>query len=472
MSLAERGHSVLPPQSAVHSPDDTIAAIATAPGEGGIGIVRLSGAEARAILGHLFRPANSGAALESHRLVYGHIVEPEGARVVDEVLVAFMRAPHTYTREDLVEINAHGGPLVLRRILDLTIAAGARAAGPGEFTLRAFLNGRIDLAQAEAVMDLVAAQTDAQLRHAAESLGGRLSDAIRAVRADILDVMAYLTARIDFPEDDVPMADVAPQLAGATARLDALLADADAGIVLRRGLRVALVGCPNVGKSSLLNALLRQDRAIVTPIPGTTRDTLEESASLAGLPFVLVDTAGFNEAPDAVERLGIERSAAALEAADVVLLVLDASRPLGDGDRDLLARLCVGHTPGRALLVANKCDLPAALDPSALPAAPLATSAVTGAGIAELEARLVEIALGGRAPGADSFLVTSPRHKDALARAATHLAAARAGLATGLPEDFLTIDLEAALRALGEITGESVGEDLLDAIFSRFCIGK
>lgn len=453
----------------MNSPSDTIAAIATPPGEGGVGIVRISGSHSEQILRALFRPVQSVPALRSHHLYFGHVLDPASGALVDEVLATFMRAPRTYTREDQAEIQAHGGPLVLRTILDLTLAAGARAAGPGEFTLRAFLNGRLDLAQAEAVMDVVAAQTDAQLRQASDSLGGRLSEAIGVVRRQVLEILAYLTARADFPEDDVPAAPLAPPLESARASVAHLIASAEAGILLRRGVRTVLVGRPNVGKSSLLNALLRKNRAIVTPIPGTTRDTLEETVSLQGIPFVLVDTAGFNETPDEVERLGIERSLAALEGADLVLLVLDQSKPLTDGDRALLER-----TEGRKrIVIGNKSDLPpAAPELSPVSAPVLCTSTLTGDGLFELEACMAAQAFEGALTHSDHLLVTNPRHKDALIRAAAHLAAARESLTAGLAEDLLTIDLEAALYSLGEITGEAVREDLLDLIFSKFCIGK
>jgi tRNA modification GTPase len=286
---------------------DTIAAISTPLGEGGIGIVRLTGRDALAIGQGLFN-----RRLSDRRLVYGHVIDPDGDEVVDEVLVAYMAAPHTYTREDIVEINCHGGPLPLQRILNLALRRGARIAEPGEFTLRAFLNGRIDLAQAESVLDVVQAKTAASLRVAVQGLGGGLSQSLKALRGEVMSVLAYLTARIDFPEDEVEEREIIPPLERARHMLRELISSADHGIVYRQGVRTAIVGRRNVGKSSLLNRLLRQSRAIVTPVPGTTRDTLEEVVNVKGVPFVLVDTAGIAQSKDVVESLGVERSRRAI----------------------------------------------------------------------------------------------------------------------------------------------------------------
>lgn len=442
---------------------DTIAAISTPLGEGGIGIVRLSGEKAREIARKLFtRP------LADRRLVYGHIVDPQTGETVDEVLVSFLAAPHTYTREDVVEINGHGGAVALQRILSLALRYGARAAEPGEFTLRAFLNGRIDLAQAEAVLDIVQAKTQASLRLAVEGLRGRLSTEIRAIRNDLLSVLAYLTARIDFPEDEIEEQDALAPIRASRQALQKLIATADSGMVYRNGIRTAIVGRPNVGKSSLLNRLLGENRAIVTPIPGTTRDTLEEVLNLRGVPFVLVDTAGITRSTDPVESLGIERSHRAIQQAALVLWVLDLSEPLTGADgqiRDLLE----GRT---VLAVANKSDLPTRADLGGIPFPIVRISALTGDGLDELKETLVGLALGGRALGSDAYLVTNARHRQALERAEQHLAEAQRGLEANLPDDFVTIDLSAALTALGEITGETVTEDLLEIIFSRFCVGK
>lgn len=442
---------------------DTIAAISTPLGEGGIGIVRLSGKEARSIAEKVFR-----GRLSHRRLNYGHIIEPESGEIIDEVLTCYMVAPHTYTREDIVEINCHGGPLPLQRILHLVLRCGARLAQPGEFTLRAFLNGRIDLAQAESVLDIVRAKTQASLRMAVQALEGRLSAAIKAIRSQLMSALAYLATRIDFPEDEVEPQDILQQLNEALSSLRQLIATADHGIVYRQGARAAIVGRPNVGKSSLLNQLLRQDRSIVTPIPGTTRDTIEEVVNLQGVPFILVDTAGIIQSKDLVESLGVERSRRAIEQADLVLLVIDISEPIMEADRGIID--LIGDKP--ALIVANKCDLPQQANLQELRWEKVFTSALSGEGLAELEERMVNLALGGKVFVSDALVVSNPRHKSALERAERNLSQALSDIATVMPDDFITIDLTAALNALGEITGETVKEELLETIFSNFCVGK
>ena len=442
---------------------DTIAAISTPLGEGGVGIIRLSGENARSIAEKIF-----DKPLSDHRLVYGRIVDPEHSEVVDEALVAYMVAPHTYTREDIVEINCHGGVVPLQRTLGLALGCGARLAGPGEFTLRAFLNGRIDLSQAESVLDIIQAKTDSSLRLAVQGLAGKLSGQIRGIRNELLSVLAYLTARIDFPDDEVEEQDASGPIQKALSDLENLIAGADAGIIYRHGIRTAIVGRPNVGKSSLLNRLLRENRAIVTPIPGTTRDTLEEMVNLKGVPFILIDTAGITDTEDAIESLGVERSRKAIAQADLVLLVIDAGKPLGAADSEIIALL----DDKTALVVANKCDLPSRADFAGLRWPVVSISALTGEGLDTLEERMIDVALGGRVVSSDALLVTNIRHKEALQRASKHLSQARQSLQDDVPDDFVTIDLTAALNALGEITGETVTDDLLNTIFSRFCVGK
>ena len=471
--------------------EDTIAAIATPPGVGGIGIVRISGPDAFAVGLRVFRPAArapSGAPPPSHMLTYGHIMDPATGDVIDEVFAAFMLAPRTYTREDVVEVSAHGGPLLLRRILALILASGARAARPGEMTLRAFLNGRLDLAQAEAVMALINAETDASRRLALRQLQGELSARVREARSNAMAALVRIEASIDFPEEEVPPPDpteLAALIAAARSEMERLLSGAGQGRIIREGLRIAIVGRPNVGKSSLLNTLLGAERAIVTPIAGTTRDTVEERATIGGVALHLVDTAGLTPTDDPIERIGVERSRAAAREADLLLFVLDASVPLTDLDtlavRELAAlrdELADGTDDAHVslVLVRNKSDLPAAISDADVatlwPGAPIvSTSAITRDGTMQLEETIASVALGGQTQPAD-ILVASARHQDALHRAAEHLAAAEETLAAALPLDFVSVDLRGALDALGEITGETATADLLDRIFAEFCIGK
>jgi tRNA modification GTPase len=463
---------------------DTIAAIATPQGEGGIGTIRLSGPRAGRILARVFVPASGKPfdpeSLESHKLVYGSVLDPHTQERVDEALAVLMRAPHSYTAEDVVEIDCHGGVVPLQSVLSLCLREGARLAEPGEFTLRAFLNGRIDLAQAEAVLDVVRARTGEGLRLAVEQLGGGLSARVKGVRARLLHALAHLEATIDFPEDDVPPADVSPDLRAALDDIRALIASATTGIVLRQGVRTALVGRPNVGKSSLLNALLRTERAIVTPIPGTTRDTLEEVANVRGVPLVLTDTAGLRseeDTEDPIERIGMDRTRRALQEADLALLVLDGSQPITSEDVSLVDEI-KAIAPPAWLAVVNKADLPQTLNMRTLQQllgeAPFVeASAVRAGGTDDLEAELASIVLSGKAvPRPGETVVTSVRHRDALQRAHELVESALAASQEGAPSALLAVDLHSALNALGEITGETVGEDLLDEIFRNFCIGK
>ena len=452
--------------------DDTIAAIATPLGAGGVGIVKLSGAEALPIVRQIFRPLHELKKFKPRYLHFGHIVRPETGQPVDEVLVAYMPSPHSYTRQDVVEIQAHSGIVPLQTILHLVLSLGARLAEPGELTLRAFLNGRLDLTQAEAVLDVIQAKTEAGLRLAAQQLGGVLSSQVSQVRQKLVHVLAYLEATIDFVDEDIPLEDVTPSLQEALAETKKLIATAAQGLIYRQGVRAAIVGKPNVGKSSLLNALLRGERAIVTAIPGTTRDTLEETANLGGIPLVLVDTAGIRtRASDLVEQIGIERSRAALAQADLALLVVDRSQELTEADWEI-ERLVRGKP---ALLVLNKADLPQSqLIPAPfLPdAIRVSMSALTGQGLDDLETTIISQITGGEVVTADTPLVSNPRHKALLIRAVEHTQTAIQAQRERLSPDLVSIDVREAVDALGQITGETATEDLLNAIFSKFCIGK
>ncbi len=467
--------------------DDTIVAIATPPGRGGVGIVRLSGPQAWPIGQRIFR-RRADRVPRPNRLYFGHAIDPATRATLDEGLIAFMRGPRSYTGDDMAEINAHGSPVALGRIVAAALASGARSAEPGEMTLRAFVHGRIDLAQAEAVADLIAANSDAAARQALDVLSGQLSQPVRAARAEILRALAPIDASIDFPEEEVPQperAAIGLAIDTATATVRDLLAGAERGRVAREGVRCAIVGRPNAGKSSLLNALLRADRAIVTPVAGTTRDTIEETAIVGGVACHLVDTAGIAATDDPIERLGVERSRDALARADLALWVIDRSALLDEADREVLAAIASEEGDRRDLIaILNKSDLPHALAPeevvaalaaAGLPAIPperiVATSLVTGEGLGELERAIAATALGAPA-GESAGLVARVRHRDALRRAGDALALARQSLAGGVPLDFVAEDLRDALGALGNLLGEAITEDLLSSIFSEFCIGK
>ena len=480
-------------QNAITNTTDTIAAIATPPGVGGIGVIRVSGANSFAfVLPLVQRPKGQVEVPSSHQLTYARIIDPHTQEVLDDVLVAFMHAPHTYTREDVVEIQGHGGPLVLRRILSAVLTQGARLAQPGEFTLRAFLNGRIDLAQAEAVMDLIGAQTEAGQRLAVQQLRGRLSEQLQVARHAILNVIAQIEVSIDFPEEDVPTPQamaLQAQIQVAQRQIEQLLAGAEQGRLYKQGLRTAIIGRPNVGKSSLLNALLRTDRAIVTPVAGTTRDTVEELVNLRGIPLHLIDTAGITPSDDPIEQIGVQRSRVAAEGADVVMLVLDGSETLTEQDRTVCAEVqamgfgttsvtSISYSRKRpVIVVVNKADSPQIIDLGELhrlwPASVFVhTSTRTGVGLPVLEDAIAELVLAGKTISSDSVLVTSARHQEALQRAFDHMRASQRSLEQELPLDFVSIDLRAAYEALGEVTGEAASDDLLDTIFHEFCIGK
>lgn len=447
---------------------ETIAAVATPAGEGGVAIVRVSGPQAQAVAARAFQ----ARPLRPRVMTFGQV--RDGQDVVDECLAVYFAAPHSYTGEDVVEVHCHGGMAVTEAVLAALLHAGARMAQPGEFTRRAFEHGRIDLSQAEAVMDLVEARTRAGAQVALQQVQGRLGRGIRAARDRLLDLLAALEATVDYPEDDLEEAaslDVAAGLDEEIGRLGRLLADARCGRLYREGIRVALAGRPNVGKSSLLNALLGEERAIVTAIPGTTRDTVEAEAEVHGLRLQLVDTAGLRETQDPVEALGVARARSAVEQAQLVLLVLDASCPLTQEDRDIAAS--VSGLP--CLVVCNKTDagsLGADEVAAALPGLPQVwVSAKTGEGLDRLAAAMVQ-AVGGGGVQPGEALMSRQRHVEAVARAKAALEQAAAGLAEGWPPDLMAPDLRTAWRALGEITGDTADEAVIDRIFEKFCLGK
>jgi tRNA modification GTPase len=453
---------------------DTIAAIATAvaPGEGSVAIVRISGPEAEAIGQRLFA-APGRQVWESHRVLYGHVVDQASGERVDEALLLLMRAPRSFTRETVVELHCHGGLVAVQRVLELVLAAGARRALPGEFSQRAFLNGRLDLTRAEAITEMITARSRRAAQLAMAGIDGGLQRRLTALRSRLLDQLAELEARVDFEEDLPPLdgAAVAAELAAVRSELERLVAEARQGELLRQGLRVAIVGRPNVGKSSLLNLLSQRERAIVTDLPGTTRDLLESELVLDGVPLTLLDTAGIRDTGDRVEQLGIERSRAALEAADAVLLLYDLTAGWTAEDQALRELV----PAGAVLLVAgNKADgagLPVGLVPPGDGApADVRFSALTGAGREALVAELLRRCGAGPAEGLEVAL--NARQRDLAAAAAANLGASLEAAAQQLPWDFWTIDLRAAVRALGEITGEEVSEAVLDRVFARFCIGK
>ncbi|MFM7100459.1 MAG: tRNA uridine-5-carboxymethylaminomethyl(34) synthesis GTPase MnmE [Verrucomicrobiota bacterium] len=452
---------------------DTIAAVATPPGEGGLAVVRISGPEATQVAGRCFRPAggrNLGPVeAPSHTVHYGRIEAWD--TVVDEVLLTVLRAPRTFTREDTVEIACHGGVLVTHRVLDAVLAAGARMAQPGEFTRRAFLHGRIDLTQAEAVADLIHARSELALQSAREQLAGSLGRRVEAVREGLMLALAHLEAHLDFPDEDIAPDTgeaILARVRSGLAAVQGLRRGAEQGRILRQGVRAAILGRPNAGKSSLLNLLLGQDRAIVSPVPGTTRDTIEETVPLAGIPFVLVDTAGLRESTDVVEQEGMRRTRWAAERAEVLIHVLDAGEPLAEADRAWLEEFA-GR---RRVVVANKIDLPVRLT---LPGGGEWTgvSCRTGAGLEELRQRLAGLVLNGRGSGAgDPDQAINARHHDALRRAEEALARCATALERGEPPDLAALDLRLGVQAVGEVVGRTTTEDLLDRIFSTFCLGK
>lgn len=468
--------------------DDTIAAIATPLGEGGLAVIRVSGPAALAVGDRSFLPAGKSSRKPSeastHTIHYGKIMR-EG-RQVDEVLVSVMRAPRTYTREDVVEIACHGGLLSAKMVLDTVLENGARLALPGEFTRRAFLNGRLDLTQAEAVADLIHSRTELALQVANEQLAGKLAQRINQLRDDLMNVLAHVEAHIDFPEEDIAPdthAQLLQRLERGMAFMEQLLRTADEGRILRRGIRAAIVGRPNAGKSSLLNQLLGHDRAIVSPLPGTTRDTIEETANVRGLPVVFVDTAGLREARDEIESEGIRRSHQSLATAEFILHVFDASEPLTAEDEKYLT----DFAGKKRIVVRNKIDLRVKLTLPALASPEVAkpanqmfssrpdtidVSCLTGQGIEQLKDAIKDLVWSGEIKAEMLEAMINSRHQDALSRAHESAVLALAALREGVTLELVAVDLRIAVNAVGEIVGKTSTEDLLDSIFKQFCIGK
>ena len=458
---------------------DTIAAIATARGEAGIGIVRVSGTLALTIAAEVFRSPRSVSPtqLPTHTLTYGHVIDAtESDEIIDEVLLGIMHAPKTYTGEDIVEFNCHGGTIPLTAVLDVVVKNGARIAEPGEFTKRAFLNGRLDLAQAEAVAELIASKTDLSRKIAVEALAGKLSDTVNGLNDRLATLLAEIEASIDFPEEDLDFMKVETQLETARAvqtDLTTLLETATEGRLITEGVNVAILGKPNVGKSSLLNALVGTTRAIVTDIPGTTRDTIEEMMNIGGIPLKLIDTAGIRHTDDIVEQQGVERSKAVRDRAELLLMIFDASQPLNDADLELLKTA----QSSMAILILNKMDLPVVTSPTALLAhcpkkRVVETVIPEGKGLDKLKAIVSEELLGGELVIGESPIVTNARHQEALRRANEGLNYAIESLENGMPPDLIAVDLRISLDGLGDIVGKTTTEDILDRIFSQFCVGK
>lgn len=451
---------------------DTIAAISTPLGEGAIGIVRLSGTDSFKIAQKIFKGRDL-TKVASHTLNYGHIVDPDKDEILDEVMVGAMRSPKTFTREDIIEINTHGGIAVTNEILQLVIREGARLAEPGEFSKRAFLNGRVDLTQAEAVMDIIRAKTDKAMNNAVKQLDGNLSDLINNTREEILNTLAQVEVNIDYPEyDDVEEATteiIREKTTEFEALLTNLLKTARRGKILREGISTAIIGRPNVGKSSLLNNLLREEKAIVTDIEGTTRDVIEEYVNINGVPLKLVDTAGIRETEDIVERIGVERSRKALKEADLVLLVLNASEPLTDQDRQLLE---ISQDSNRIILL-NKVDLPQQIELDEIPADHIKISVLKNQNINHIEDRINALFFENAGlVEQDATYLSNARHISLIEKAVESLQAVNEGLAMGMPVDLLQVDLTRTWEILGEITGDAAPDELITQLFSQFCLGK
>ena len=454
---------------------DTIAAIATPPGEGGVAIVRLSGVDAEAIAARIFTGSGKkSGALKSHTLYHGKIRDPRTEQMVDEVLLTVMRKPRSYTGEDVVEVHGHGGAFIARQVLGVVLAQGARQAEPGEFTKRAFLNGRLDLTQAEAVLDLIRARTDKSAELALQQARGELSNWVHELREELIDILVQVEAAIDFPEEEIELCrrrELIDKISALATKINCISATYDWGKLFREGARVCICGRPNVGKSSLLNALLGEDRVIVTPVAGTTRDVIEESINLDGLPTVIWDTAGIRESDDQIERIGVDLSRRYVAKSDAALVVLDGSQPLALDDQTLLGAVA----QRKCLIVINKSDLPrsfAADEPRRFAGASevRSVSAKTGEGIAELKRCLRNLLMDS--DGVAPVVITNLRHRSALQRSASSLSRAAASLGESHAPEFVAMELSEARATLEEITGAIQNDDILERIFTNFCIGK
>lgn len=453
--------------------NETIAAIATAYGEGGIGIVRISGPESLNILKKIFSGKGS---MRNRRMTFGIISDPDNGNIIDEVLAVYMKGPGTYTGEDTVEINCHGSMISLKKTLALVLKCGALLAEPGEFTKRAFLNGRMDLSQAEAVIDVIKAKTDKSFDVAMSQMEGSLSGSIAKIREKMLDVLVDMTVNIDYPDEDIEQMTyekLISDLRYVEEKIKKLLDTAGSGRMIKEGIRIAIVGRPNVGKSSLMNSLLRQSRAIVTDIPGTTRDTIEEVVSIRGLPVCLIDTAGIRDTENAIERIGIEKTKEAFNKADFIIYIIDGSTPLTSEDNEIME-----YIGGReALVLINKTDLRTVANTekikNKLPNGDiLATSLIRGEGISEIEDTIEDLVYGGKITAGESVIVNNIRHEDLLRRAKQSVDDAISMAERGEALDIIDIDVKRAYDDLGEITGETVSDDIISEVFSRFCLGK
>lgn len=456
--------------------EDTIAAVATAYGEGGIGIIRISGEEALPILQEIFEFHGDTDTFTSRRMTYGKIIDKEKDQIIDEVLAVYMKGPKTYTAEDVVEINCHGSMVSLRKTLALVLRKGARLAEPGEFTKRAFLNGRLDLSQAEAVIDMIRAKTDKSFDVAVSQLEGRLSLKVEEIRQKLLDLLVDITVNIDYPDEDIEemtYEKLEESIVETQDMIEKLLATSSTGRMIREGIKIAIVGKPNVGKSSLMNGLLKETRAIVTDIPGTTRDTIEEVLSIRNIPVYLVDTAGIRETSDKVEKMGIEKSKEAFNQADFILFLLDGSRPLEEEDLQIMEFL----KERKSLVLINKRDLGEAISieeiSAKLPASQvIEASLLKGQGITEIEDAVEDLVYGGEIVQKESMMVNNVRHIELLQQAvksltdALHMSERREAL------DFIEVDVKNAYERLGEIIGETVSDDIINEVFARFCLGK